>query len=249
MSRSGSFALGQPSLPVFVVEDGARGEVHAVTALVHEGLQRQRCHLAEDVGELGVGGFGQAMRIDEASGCGRRGGRPGLRVRRRGVISIPFGASVPERFARKRSFNHSCARDGSRRWSGTRCMLDACDARCAGAGRPRDHRMSEKFDAIVVGSGFGGSITACRLAEKGMKVLVLERGRRWTPADYPRKPGDPWTYDVRRPREAQRMARPALLQEDDRRAGRRRRRRIAGLQQRGDRGAPVVLRTRAGRRK
>jgi cholesterol oxidase len=59
--------------------------------------------------------------------------------------------------------------------------------------------MSEKFDAIVVGSGFGGSIAACRLAEKGAKVLVLERGRRWTPDAYPRKPGDPWTYDVRRP--------------------------------------------------
>jgi cholesterol oxidase len=59
--------------------------------------------------------------------------------------------------------------------------------------------MSEKFDAIVVGSGFGGSITACRLAEKGMKVLVLERGRRWTTADYPRKADDPWTYDARRP--------------------------------------------------
>jgi cholesterol oxidase len=59
--------------------------------------------------------------------------------------------------------------------------------------------MSEKFDAIVVGSGFGGSITACRLAEKGMKVLVLERGRRWTPDEYPRKPGDAWTYDVHQP--------------------------------------------------
>ena len=43
--------------------------------------------------------------------------------------------------------------------------------------------MSEKFDAVVVGSGFGGSITACRLAEQGMKVLVLERGRRWTATD------------------------------------------------------------------
>jgi cholesterol oxidase len=62
-----------------------------------------------------------------------------------------------------------------------------------------DDRMSEKLDAIVVGSGFGGSIMACRLAEKGMKVLVLERGRRWTPSEYPRKPGDPWTYDTRRP--------------------------------------------------
>jgi cholesterol oxidase len=59
--------------------------------------------------------------------------------------------------------------------------------------------MSEKFDAIVIGSGFGGSIVACRLAEKGYKVLVLERGRRWSPATYPRKPGDPWFYDVRRP--------------------------------------------------
>ena len=28
---------------------------------------------------------------------------------------------------------------------------------------------------------------------------MLERGRRWAPSDYPRKPGDPWTYDVRRP--------------------------------------------------
>jgi cholesterol oxidase len=62
--------------------------------------------------------------------------------------------------------------------------------------------MSEKFDAIVVGSGFGGSITACRLAEKGLKVLVLERGRRWTPDEYPRKPDDPWTYDILGPRSA-----------------------------------------------
>ena len=59
--------------------------------------------------------------------------------------------------------------------------------------------MSEKVDAIVVGSGFGGSIAACRLAARGMKVLVLERGRRWTPDAYPRKPGDAWTYDARRP--------------------------------------------------
>src|SRR2546430_11267190 len=34
------------------------------------------------------------------------------------------------------------------------------------------------FRSIVIGSGFGGAITARRLAEKGMDVLVLERGRR-----------------------------------------------------------------------
>jgi cholesterol oxidase len=42
------------------------------------------------------------------------------------------------------------------------------------------------FDAIVVGSGFGGAITACRLAEAGKRVLVLERGRRWAAGDFPR---------------------------------------------------------------
>ena len=59
--------------------------------------------------------------------------------------------------------------------------------------------MSQKFDAIVIGSGFGGAITACRLAEKGMKVLVLERGRRWTPQDYPRKRRDAWLFSGNQP--------------------------------------------------
>ena len=62
-----------------------------------------------------------------------------------------------------------------------------------------DQPMSQKFQAIVIGSGFGGAITACRLAEKGMKVLVLERGRRWVPQEYPRKPGDAWLFNPRQP--------------------------------------------------
>lgn len=59
--------------------------------------------------------------------------------------------------------------------------------------------MSDTYDVIVIGSGFGGAVTACRLAQKGMKVLVLERGRRWKPEDYPREPGDPWIFDQARP--------------------------------------------------
>jgi cholesterol oxidase len=49
--------------------------------------------------------------------------------------------------------------------------------------------MSEAhFDAdwIVIGSGFGGSVAALRLAEKGHSVLVLETGRRWRDADFDR---------------------------------------------------------------
>jgi cholesterol oxidase len=59
--------------------------------------------------------------------------------------------------------------------------------------------MAHEFDVIVVGSGFGGAVTAARLAEQGYRVLVLERGRRWTPDDYPRRPGDAWIWDQRKP--------------------------------------------------
>lgn len=48
----------------------------------------------------------------------------------------------------------------------------------------------EHFDAIVVGSGFGGAVAACRLAQAGFSVLVLERGRRYEANDFPALPDD-----------------------------------------------------------
>ncbi len=42
------------------------------------------------------------------------------------------------------------------------------------------------FDFIVIGSGFGGSVSAHRLAEKGYRVAVMEMGRRWAPDNLPR---------------------------------------------------------------
>jgi cholesterol oxidase len=48
--------------------------------------------------------------------------------------------------------------------------------------------MEAAYDAVVVGSGFGGGITACRLAEQGWRVCVLERGRRFGPGDFPDRP-------------------------------------------------------------
>lgn len=41
------------------------------------------------------------------------------------------------------------------------------------------------YDYIVIGSGFGGSVSAMRLAQKGYSVAVLESGKRWRPADFP----------------------------------------------------------------
>lgn len=46
--------------------------------------------------------------------------------------------------------------------------------------------LHEPYDYVIIGSGFGGSIAALRLAEKGYRVLVLERGKRYAARDFPR---------------------------------------------------------------
>jgi cholesterol oxidase len=42
------------------------------------------------------------------------------------------------------------------------------------------------YDYVIIGSGFGGSVSAMRLAEKGYSVLVLERGKRFEDKDFPK---------------------------------------------------------------
>nr|MDP9498269.1 GMC family oxidoreductase [Actinomycetota bacterium] len=51
----------------------------------------------------------------------------------------------------------------------------------------------DAYDVVVVGSGFGGSVTALRLAEKGYRVAVLEAGRRFADDELPRT-----SWDLRR---------------------------------------------------
>jgi cholesterol oxidase len=46
------------------------------------------------------------------------------------------------------------------------------------------------FDFVIVGSGFGGSVSALRLSEKGYSVAVLEMGKRWNKEDFPKTTWD-----------------------------------------------------------
>src|SRR5271163_1287164 len=54
------------------------------------------------------------------------------------------------------------------------------------------------YDAIVIGSGISGGWAAKELCEKGLKTLVLERGRDVQHIrDYPTAPLNPWDFDYR----------------------------------------------------
>src|SRR5690606_23607190 len=50
------------------------------------------------------------------------------------------------------------------------------------------------YDFVIVGSGFGGSVSAMRLTGKGYRVLVLERGKRYRDEDFPRSNWNVFKY-------------------------------------------------------
>jgi len=57
-----------------------------------------------------------------------------------------------------------------------------------------DTKQVETFDYVIIGSGFGGSVSALRLTEKGYQVLVLERGKRYRDEDFPTTNWIIWKY-------------------------------------------------------
>ena len=100
---------------------------------------------------------------------------------------------------------------------------------------------AQHYDVLVIGSGFGGSVTALRLTEKGYRVGVLEAGARFEDDDFPATSFDakrflfaPGAGDVRHPAHRHGQGLP-----DPRR--RRCRRRVAGLRQHALRAARRVL--------
>ena len=46
-------------------------------------------------------------------------------------------------------------------------------------------QQDHNYDYIIIGSGFGGSVSALRLSEKGYKVLVIEKGKWFKDKDFP----------------------------------------------------------------
>src|SRR5690349_8720227 len=58
-------------------------------------------------------------------------------------------------------------------------------------------RQTNTYDAIVIGSGISGGWAAKEFCEKGLKVLVLERGRNVVHGDYPTATRESWEFKHR----------------------------------------------------
>ena len=54
--------------------------------------------------------------------------------------------------------------------------------------------MTQVYDYVISGSGFGGSVSALRLTEKGYSVLVLEKGKRFKDTDFAKSNWQYWKY-------------------------------------------------------
>jgi len=55
-------------------------------------------------------------------------------------------------------------------------------------------KQEQSYDYVIIGSGFGGSISAMRLAEKGYDVLVIERGKRYADKDFAKRDWNIWRF-------------------------------------------------------
>lgn len=62
------------------------------------------------------------------------------------------------------------------------------------ASDPGMGKMDTTYDFVIIGSGFGGSVSALRLTEKGYRVLVLERGKRFRDEDFATTNWKFWKY-------------------------------------------------------
>ncbi len=54
--------------------------------------------------------------------------------------------------------------------------------------------MTQVYDYVIIGSGFGGSVSAMRLTKKGYSVLVLEKGKRFEEKDFAKSNWQYWKY-------------------------------------------------------
>ncbi len=58
----------------------------------------------------------------------------------------------------------------------------------------KPHVTFQPYDYVVIGSGFGGAVSAMRLSQKGYRVLILERGKRIRDEDFPKSNWNIWKF-------------------------------------------------------
>lgn len=117
--------------------------------------------------------------------------KDGIPITRRDFAAASFGAAMGfalfglrQSKQAKNSDESQAAASGSGPKGDRTIAFQKHNEKPGGLATPHEE-LKESYEVLIIGSGYGGSVLAARLAKPGRSVALLERGKEWLPGDFP----------------------------------------------------------------